>query len=235
MKFRINSCIFEKFPELKIGILIAKNINNRDSGGEDVLSLIRAKESSIREDYSRHNLSENPKIKSWREAYSSFGAKPKKYKCSVENLYRMILENKDIRHINNLVDVYNYISIRHMIPIGGDDIDKVEGDIELTIAKGDEKFIELGSDELKNPKPEEIIYRDDKEVLCRRFNWKECEKTKMTEDTKNVCLAAEALPPFTKEELKTVLQELSEWVKKMCGGEIKGYVLDEDVRESEIS
>ena len=233
MKFKIDSKILEQFPGLNIGIVVAKGINNA-AINDEIMDLIREESKTIRENFNKETLSANPRIGAWRKAYSSFGAKPKKYKCSVENLYRMILEGIELRHINKIVDIYNYISIKHMIPVGGDDIDKVDGDITLKFALGNEPFIKLNSQEIENPKEGEIVYTDSKEVLCRRWNWRECDKSKMTEDTKNVTLAVEGLPPVTNEEVKTILKELSELVQNFCGGEIKTFVLDNAMPEVEI-
>jgi lysyl-tRNA synthetase class 2 len=233
MKFKIDSKILEQFPELNIGIVVAKEINNA-AINDEIMDSIREESKTIRENFSKETLSANPRIGAWRKAYSSFGAKPRKYKCSVENLYRMILEGIELRHINNIVDIYNYISIKHMIPVGGDDIDKVDGDITLKFAIGNEPFTKLNSQEIENPKEGEIVYTDDKEVLCRRWNWRECDKSKMTEDTKNVTLVVEGLPPVTKQEVKTILKELSELVQRFCGGEIKTFILDHAMPEVEI-
>ena len=187
MKFKIDSKIFEKFPDLNIGIVTANGIDNKGNN-ENILNLIKEKVQEIKANFNTETLSQNPKIDAWRKAYSSFGAKPKKYKCSVENLYRMILEGIELRHINKVVDIYNYISIKNIIPVGGDDTDKIDGNITLKFAQGDEPFTELNSEETKNPKEGEVVYVDDKEVLCRRWNWRECDKSKMTEETKNVAL-----------------------------------------------
>lgn len=233
MKFKIDPRIFETFPGLQIGIVVAKGIDNT---GEDqeLLDMLKQQQEHIRQNFEKETLSEKPPIGAWRKAFSTFGAKPKKYKCSVENLYRMTLEGIDLQHINKLVDLYNYISLKNIIPVGGDDIDKVEGDIFLTFAKGDEKFEQLNTKEIKHPKEGEVIYRDDKEVLCRRWNWRECDKTKMTEQTKNVTLVVEGLPPFTKEAVTYIINQLSELVKKHCGGETTTFILSEGNKETEI-
>ncbi len=197
MKFKIDEKIFEKFPGLNLSLLVAKGIDNKGVN-EEVMQLIREREQEIRKKYNTETLSQSPKIAEWRKAYSSFGAKPKKYKCSVESLYRMILGGVELRHINKIVDLYNYLSIKHLIPAGGDDVDKVEGDITLKFADGTEKFVPLNGTEVENPKEGEVIYQDDKDVLCRRWNWRECDKTKMMGETKNVSLVVEGLSPFTK-------------------------------------
>lgn len=233
MKFKIDSKIFEQFPDLNIGIVTAKGIDNKGNN-EDILNLIKEKVQEIKANFNTETLSQNPKIDAWRKAYSSFGAKPKKYKCSVENLYRMILEGIELRHINKVVDIYNYISIKNIIPVGGDDTDKIDGNITLKFAQGDEPFTELNSEETKNPKEGEVVYVDDKEVLCRRWNWRECDKSKMTEETKNVALVVEGLPPTSKEDVEKIIEELSELVQKFCGGEIKTFILNNSNPEAEI-
>ncbi len=233
MKLIIKKEIFEKFPELQIAVIVAKDVNNRSEESE-VLKLISEQEKIIREKYDTETLSQIPKIDSWRKAYQAFGAKPKKNKCSVENLYRMVLQGNSLRHINKMVDIYNYVSLKHMIPIGGDDIDKINGNINLGIAKGDEDFIELNSSEVKHPKEDEVVYSDDKEVLCRRWNWRECDKSKMTESTKNVCLVVEGLPPVTKEELEQITKELSGLVEQYCSGKTTSFILDKGSSEAEF-
>jgi DNA/RNA-binding domain of Phe-tRNA-synthetase-like protein len=232
MRFTVNKEIFEKFPELRIGLVVAKGIDNKGSDPE-IEKMLREIQGKIREKFNKETLSENPKINVWRKAYSLFGGKPKKYKCSVENLYRMVLDGIELKHINKVVDVYNYISLKHMVPLGGDDLDKVEGKIELKIAKGNEKFVQLNSEEVKNPNEGEVIYMDDKDVLCRRWNWRECDKSKMTENTKNVTIVVEGLPPVS-EKVEEIIKELSELVQKFCGGTVESCVLDSNNPEKDL-
>jgi lysyl-tRNA synthetase class 2 len=144
----------------------------------------------------------------------------------------MTLKGIDLRHINTIVDVYNSISLRHMVPVGGDDVSRVEGDILLTFAKGDEAFRPLNSEETELVKQGEVIYRDSVEVLCRRWNWRECDKTKMTELTTDVVLVVEGLPPVTRDDVQGILADLALLVERYCGGDLKSAILD--VNHSEI-
>lgn len=225
MKFTVADEIFKKYPDLNIGLLVAKGINNKGKD-QEVLEMIANEIISIKQNHVKENLSQNPKIEAWRRAFSEFGAKPKNYKCSVENLYRMILDDIELKSINRIVDIYNYISLKYMIPAGGDDIDKIEGDITLKIANGDEKFVQLNTDEVKHPKEGEVIYSDDKEVLCRRWNWRECDKSKMTEDTENVALVVEGLSPLNIEDVELILNDLSSLVQKYCGGSVQTFTVN---------
>lgn len=233
MKLKIESRILESFPGLNLGVVIARQIDNRGQSDE-LMRLIRKSEGEIRREYNTETFSQEPKIESWRKAYSSFGAKPKKYKSSVESLYRMILKGIDLRHINKVVDTYNFISLKYMVPAGGDDMAKVEGDVILRFARGDEPFTALNSSQEEVVKQGEVVYADDHDILCRRWNWRECDKTKMTEETRDVVLVVEGLPPVTGEEMETIINDLSLMVNDHCGGEIKRAVMNEARAEIEV-
>lgn len=224
MKLEISPEVFAKFPGLNVGVVVIKGANNRGQSGE-IVKLIEMKEREIREKYKLESLSQQPKIQAWRKAYSAFGAKPKKYKSSVESLYRMILKGIELRSINPIVDVYNFISLKYMVPVGGDDIDKVAGNIFLRFAEGGEPFQPLNSSEMMTAKKGEIIYADESEVLCRRWNWRECDKTKMSEESKNVVLVVEGLPPVSQGEMSQIIGELDRLILKYCGGQSKLEIL----------
>lgn len=225
MRFVIHENIFKMFPDLLLGLLVARGVDNT-RGETDIRQEIQKIQTKIREEYSTETLSQEPRIQAWRKAYSAFGAKPKKYKSSVESLFRLTLKGLELRHINKVVDIYNAISLKHMIPVGGDDLDKVAGDITLRLATGDEEFVPLNSDVSERVKPGEVIYADSKDVLCRRWNWRECDKTKMGTGTKAVVLVVEGLPPVGSTEMRLVIKELSDTVQRYCGGEARTHILD---------
>jgi len=233
MRFRIEEKIFERFEGLSIGLVHAWGMENRGISDE-ILALIREKEEEIRRTLSLEALPEQPKIDVWRRAYSSFGANPKKYKSSVESLYSMILSGRSLRPINKVVDIYNYISLKHMVPVGGDDKDKVRGDIVLRFATGNEKFVPLNSQAEEVAREGEVVYMDDEEVLCRRWNWRESEKTKMTEETRSVILVVEGLPPLRQEDIQEITRDLSTLLDKHCGGKQETFLLDRTKREIEF-
>jgi lysyl-tRNA synthetase class 2 len=234
MKFVVDGKIFETFSGLHIGLLLVKGMDNRETNPV-LLPLLHERQGDIRRDFTVETLSQQPRIAAWRKAYSAFGAKPKKYKSSVESLYRMTLKGMDLRHINTVVDVYNFISLKHMVPVGGDDLSGVEGDIRLTFARGDELFRPLNAEESERVKQGEVVYRDSVEVLCRRWNWRECDKTKMTGQTTNVVLVVEGLPPVAREDVQDILDDLAQLVKRYCGGDTQGAILDSQNQEIDLS
>jgi len=234
MKFIVDKRIFEKFQGVTLGVVITQGVKNT-AIAEDIQERIRSEEKRIRENFSLETLSAHKSIAPWRAAYVVFGAKPKEHRSSVENLYRLVLEGKEVRHINALVDSYNLISLKHMLPVGGEDLDKVKGDISLTFAGANEPAILLlGDKEPRAPHEGEVIYKDDEGAICRRWNWREAERTKLTEQTANAVLVIEAIAPVTKEDLKVALDELTGLMKHHCGGEIIRYMLDEQNGQIEL-
>jgi lysyl-tRNA synthetase class 2 len=233
VKFKIDPAIFEAFPGLHIGVVKAKGVDNRGSSPE-IQEMIREIQIEIMNNLDLETLSGHPKIQNWRNAYVLFGAKPKKHRSSVESLCRMTLERKELHPINRIVDIYNYVSLSHMVPVGGDDLAKVQGDIELRFARGDEPFLPLGSCEVQRAREGEVVYADEIEILCRRWNWRESEKTKMTETTQDVLLVSEGLPPVTAKEIHGIVVDLGRLIQEYSGGEIDVGILGVDKGEWEL-
>lgn len=234
MKLVITDSIFNEFPELVLGVVILHDIDNSQNKAE-ITELLRQAEAALSGKFGGTPVIEHPYIAAWREAYRKFGAKPKDYPSSVENLTRRVLNGANIGHINNLVSLYNTISLRHILPVGGEDLDKITGDVLLTRAGNDESAVFLlGEKEARAPHEGEILYKDEVGAICRRWNWKEADRTKLTQETKNAFLVIEALPPVSRNTVETAIHELAELVEQYCGGVVSTAFLDKDNREIKL-
>jgi DNA/RNA-binding domain of Phe-tRNA-synthetase-like protein len=234
MKLVITDTIFDEFPELVLGIVILHNIDNSQNSCE-ITEMLRQAEAALPGKFGSTPVIEHPFIATWREAYRKFGAKPKNYPSSVENLTRRVLNGAAIGHINDLVSLYNTISLRHILPVGGEDLDKIIGDVLLTRAGNDEPAVFLlGEKEERAPRAGEIIYKDEAGAICRRWNWKEADRTKLTQETKNAFLVIESLPPVSRDTVETAIRELADLVKQYCGGMVSTAFLDKDHREVKL-
>lgn len=227
MEIRITEQIFEKYPETEIGVIVAKNIDNKNYN-EDVSKMMRDVEIQTRDKFDIEDILEVPAIAKWREIYKSFGAKPSKYRNSVEALMRRVLRGDEIYKINSLVDIYNMISVKYVMTVGGEDVSAIEGDLVLDFAKGDEEFIPLGSRESESPKEGEVVYKDDKDVICRCWNYREADRTKLTENTKKAVIVIENNLADRSGEFKDALNELKELLEKYCGAECEVKILNKD-------
>ncbi|MFA5927486.1 MAG: phenylalanine--tRNA ligase beta subunit-related protein [Patescibacteria group bacterium] len=225
-KVVIEQSIFGKYPSAKVGVIVAKNINNVSSS-EEITARLREEEKRIREGFVTETLSQHPKINCWRKAYSAFGSKGGEYKSSVEALYRRVIKGGKLRPINPLVDIYNYISLKHMMPVGGEDLDNIEGDIYLTFAGSNEvPVLLLGDEEAKTPTAGEVIYKDNISAICRRWNWREADRTKLTENTKSAILVIDGIDPLSNEEIASALDEFETLIRRHCGCITQKTILD---------
>lgn len=225
---RVTDRIFELFPDAVLGIVTAHGIDNL-SGNDAILDSLRSEERQAREKLAGAAVAEHPHIAPWREAYRKFGAKPKDHPSSIENLVRRVLKGQPLPSINPLVDLYNTVSLRHLVPVGGEDLDRIEGDVLLTLASEDEPpVLLLGEPEPRPPKPGEVIYRDAAGAICRRWNWKEADRTKLTAATQHAFLVIEGLPPIGRDLVQRASEELAALVRTHCGGRVATALADRD-------
>jgi len=227
---RVAPAIFETFPEVLIGVVAFDGVRN-DGGDPEPGALLAAESAGAVRRLGTTPVAEHPHIASWREAYRRFGAKPKDHPSSIENLLRRVAKSGPPRPIHPLVDLYNAVSLRHFVPVGGEDFDAVSGDVELRFAGESEPAVRLlgePDESARPPKAGEVIYADDVGALCRRWNWKEADRTKLTEKTRRGFLVVEALPPVGRAELDAALADLAGLVEKYCGGTVRTEVADRE-------
>lgn len=106
--------------------------------------------------------------------------------CSIEALMIRISKGNDIPHINSIVDLGNTLSLKYELPIGVHDMDNfIDGDIQIRESDGNDNFVPFGSDEIEHSEAGEIIYASGNEVKTRRWTWRQGEKSKVTEESKN--------------------------------------------------
>jgi DNA/RNA-binding domain of Phe-tRNA-synthetase-like protein len=129
-----------------------------------------------------------PHIAAWQDAYRAFGAKPQRTASSVDALWKRARAG-GLPRVNWLVDVYNAVSVRHVLPVGGEDLARYEGDIRLIRAASGEPLVE-------HPAPGEVVWVDGRGVTCRRWNWRQCTRTRLTGDSHDVLFLLERLAPM---------------------------------------
>jgi DNA/RNA-binding domain of Phe-tRNA-synthetase-like protein len=143
-------------------------------------------------------------IDAWHEAFRRFGSNPKRTASSVDALVRRVRKDGGLPSINPVVDCYNALSVRFAAPFGGEDIDRYDGVPRLVIADGSETFDTAKNGEaiVEHPEAGEVIWRDGAGVTCRRWNWRQCRRTAITEQSTNLWFVIDRLPPMRVEDLE---------------------------------
>ncbi|MFD7163432.1 B3/B4 domain-containing protein [Streptomyces violascens] len=161
---------------------------------------------------------EDPHMAAWRAAYTAFGSKPNRTRNSAEALAKRALADGGLPRINRLVDVYNAISVAHLVPVGGEDTDHIKGSMRLVRATGEEPFHTVAGGEaaVEHPDAGEVVWRDDEGVTCRRWNWRQGVRTRLTEESVNALFLLEGMAPHC--DLVTAGAELAELLEKFSPG-----------------
>ena len=150
-------------------------------------------------------------LAAWRAAYRGFGAKPQRTPSSAEALARRIQGDGQLPTINAVVDLYNALSVRFAIPIGGENIAAYVGDSLLKRATGDEIFdtVKDGSPCMETVPAGEAVWADECGVTCRRWNWRQGRRTQLTERTTRAFFVFDRLDGMPVDELHRAADELS--------------------------
>ncbi len=177
-------------------------------GDEESEALLEVAESAARTAIDDRPVEDLRRVAAWRDAYRAFGAKPQRTRPSLETLLRRTPSG--LPRVNRLPDLYNAVSVLHQVPVGGEDLNRYAGPPRLVRATGAEPFdtIADGTEVVEHPDPGEVVWCDDAGVTCRRWNWRQARRTRLTDDTTTALFILDALDPMTDEQLQAAADEL---------------------------
>ena len=229
MKVTVENEFWELFPQAQISIMVVKGLDNSvDESKDPYFKSLLDKGSKRAEDFIvDETFTQNDVIQEWRGAFSKFKTK-KGARSSIEALLKRVSQGREFNPINPLVDIYNSVSLSYAVPCGGEDIAKIQGGLHLGKAQGGEPFFPLGAETDAPALPEEIIYYDDEGAVCRCLNWREAQRTMLTEDTTDAVLVIEAINEDQAKHAQAAMQELQSLVEDYFGvkGEITHLTID---------
>jgi len=222
--------VFDRYHEAHVGVLVAEGV--KVAQGDPDLERVKAQAlGAAGERLGGVPATRHPFIASWREMYRSFGTKPGDYRPSAEALVRRALKTGRLPSINTAVDAYNAVSVTYLIPMGGFGRDHVVGDIRLRFSPGGEEFTPLGSDKTEETYEGEVVYADDERILTRRWNYRDCDETKITGGTRSVVLFIDGPEGVPRSSVEDALRDLERLLTRHCGGTYVSGVACRDEKE----
>ena len=159
-------------------------------------------------------------LSDWDEVFKAFGAKPKRTPCSAAALRKRVLKDGSLPSLDPVVDIYNAVSIRYAIPVGGENLAAYSGAPRLTLADGSEPFdtFKEGQPVVEYPDAGEVIWRDDLGVTCRRWNWRQGVRTRLDSRAQSMWFILESLPSMPLEALEEAGEELVNNLQRLMPG-----------------
>ena len=159
-------------------------------------------------------------LASWDGVYERFGAKPGRTPNSAAALRKRVLKDGKIPSINPLVDLYNAVSLKFAVPVGGENLAAYVGPPRLTIADGSEALETMSNGEQVTDYPAvgEIIWRDDLGVTCRRWNWRQGIRTRLEPCCASMWFILEALETMPESALIDAGHMLTSGLERVMPG-----------------
>ncbi|MEU1125042.1 phenylalanine--tRNA ligase beta subunit-related protein [Streptomyces sp. NPDC005899] len=212
--FRIAPPVAEAFPDTLIAVVTATGLRGHEAWPATAVALQELEE-QLAEGTWRPADESDPRIEAWHTAYRSFGTNPRRIRPSVDALGRRLAKKGSLPRINPPVDSYNAVSVRHGLPAGAFDLDRVTGAVDIRYADGTEEFTPLGEPgSVEHPEPGEIVYADTTGVLTRHWNHRDAHRTRVTEDSAHVAFVLETLHATRDgDRLRTAAVELRELLR----------------------
>jgi len=71
---------------------------------------------------------------------------------------------------------------------------------------------------VEHPDAGEVIWRDEEGVTCRRWNWRQGPRTRLTEETVSAVFLLEGMAPMPLADMEKAAGELAELLEKFSPG-----------------
>ncbi|MEV5507976.1 B3/B4 domain-containing protein [Streptomyces orinoci] len=215
----IDPAVHQLRPDYRALVIAAEGLR---PGPSDRTSerLLAAAEETARAWLAHTPVEEHPHLAAWRDAFRAFGAKPQRTRPSAEALLRRA--EAGLPRVDRLTDIYNAISVAHVLPLGGEDLDHYAGPARLVRTTGEEVFetTAAGEPAIEHCPPGEVVWRDDRGVTCRRWNWRQCTRTRLTHDTTRAVFILDALAPLDDAALDAAGQALADALLESSPGAV---------------
>ncbi|MDG9701963.1 B3/4 domain-containing protein [Streptomyces sp. DH37] len=191
--FHLAPAVADAFPDTLVALVTATGLRGHETW-PDTAAALEDLERRLADGTWQPADESDPRIEAWHTAYRSFGTNPRRVRPSVDALGRRMAKRGTLPRINPAVDSYNAVSVRHGLPAGAFDLDRVTGDVAIRYADGTETFTPLGEpDTTEHPRPGEVVYADTAGVLTRHWNHRDAHRTRVTEDSTHVVFVLETL------------------------------------------
>ena len=217
--------ITNAFPDYRVAFVVAEGLTIAPERPPALEALIAEREAAARERWGGMELSQIPGIAAWRAAYKGFGIRQTRYRSSVERLVKNVLAGRPLARVNAFVDLYNAVSLAHVLPLGADDLDRVTPPLAFRTAREGDSFVDMAEEgeQPEAPKPGEVVYADAAHVLCRRWNWRQDARSIIRPETTRAVITVQANGAG---DVAAGASDLIGLIDKFCGGTCRMAVLD---------
>ncbi len=215
MKYQIEKAVADIGVKVLFGSIEGVDNTGRNSEWE---AERKVRLENLQKRFDGLNIHEDAVLEGYHLLHDKCGVKRRKNIPSSENLIKMLLKHGNMLFINQVVDIYNVISMESRLCVAAHNLDKIDGNLTVRFSDGTEKYISLGQEQPVPMNLHEYCYCDDSnEVLCR-LEIRQVNKTKIDENVRNILYIIEGNEATEEEFLSEVMREIIDTTVKYCGG-----------------
>lgn len=233
MRFSYDAAVWERCPELVVGIVWVTGVTNRDADAAIEARLADAERATRASFPTTPEIAKAPPIAAWRAVYTRLGVKASRYPCAAEGLIRRVVETGALPRLTALVDLTNSLSLTAMLPVASFDLAAVTGEMRVRFATGAERFRPINTPDPEPVPAGEVIYTDaTPDALSRRWNRRQAEKGKVTRDARDLLITTEAVHAEARAAAGWVVATLAAAIPAHFGGTVTTAILTPHSPES---
>ncbi len=226
MRFTLDPALLARVPDYCVALVVARGIDSA-RGADAIRQRLDSASDAVAQSFSRADIATLPEIAAWRSRLPNAGIDPAVHAISIETLLRRAL-NGETPRVGPVVDLANAISLRHRLPVGAHDIDRLTGDLSVRLARSGEYFTGLGETGVELVPAGEPVYADDREVRTRRWVWRQGDRGKVTVGTRAVLFPIDGFIGATDVAARAAADKLASAATAHLGAETRIFWVDRD-------
>ncbi|WP_438312633.1 B3/B4 domain-containing protein [Sporosarcina sp. FA9] len=222
MKFELNSTLLNIVPTIKLGINHYTRITVSESP-QMLQGRLRLFQEQLFFDLDDKLVTDYPEIKEWRKLWKQLGADPNRYRPSAEALLRRIKKQSYIDSYHTAVDLNNFFSLQHKIPIGIYDLELITGDVVASLGTENDGYAGLNGrfNSMKN-----IVHLSD-DISSFGSPFVDSTRTSVTSSTTDALHVFYIPPSFDVKKSLELTTACGNMFTSMSGGDVRSYVVHE--------
>jgi tyrosyl-tRNA synthetase len=220
MRFVLGEQLLARVPETCVALVVAEGIDSTRSASA-IARLLDEAAAAVAKPTEDHAAP----VAIWHTALAALGIDPAEHPPSIENLLSRA-HTEETPRVGPVVDLANAISLKHLVPVGAHDLDRLRGDMQVRLARGDEFFTGLGETAVALVPKGEPVYADDREVRTRWWVGRQGDRGKITAATRNVLFPIDGFVGSTAEAARAAAEELAGLAEELLGAKTRVLWVD---------
>jgi len=143
----MDSSITTRLPRISLGVLQYSGVSVSDSP-KMLQGRINFFVENLRLEHELARLAEIAGIREWRGYLKQMGTDPSRYRPASEALLRRLLQGNPFFWVNSAVDVNNFFSVLHALPLGVYDLTQIKGDVTYRLGHAEDRYEGLNGREV---------------------------------------------------------------------------------------